>query len=146
MSTKYTIIKGKTGKSKKVNVEGVKKVLYKKDGNRKKYVVSKGKMMQLTKYKEMKKKQKKSVKKSVKSKLNKKKRRGGVGPPQHAPANWEELDTWTTYMRANGEYFNVRSKDDLSGHIQIIMATGQPVMVDKAKYSHWARTRFDQRP
>ena len=88
MFSKYTIIKGKTGKSKKVLVEGVKKVLYKKDGNRKMYVVSKGKMMQLTKYKEMKKKQKKSVKKSVKSKLNKKKRRGGGNQTLEAPQDW----------------------------------------------------------
>ena len=91
MSTKYTIIKGKTGKSKKVNVEGVKKVLYKKDGNRKMYVVSKGKMMQLTKYKEMKKKQKsknakeKKSKSKSKSKLNKKGgsyQRGGMTQQQ----------------------------------------------------------------
>jgi len=52
--SKYTIIKGKTGKSKKVIVEGTKKVLYKKAGSRKMYVMSKGKMMQLTKYKKMK--------------------------------------------------------------------------------------------
>ena len=46
--SKYTIVKDKSGKSKKVIVEGVKKVLYKKDASRKMYVVSKGKMMQLT--------------------------------------------------------------------------------------------------
>ena len=67
--SKYTIVKNKIGKSKKVIVEGVKKVLYKKDGSRKMYVVSKGKMMQLTKYKEMKKK---------KGNVKKVKKRGGV--------------------------------------------------------------------
>ena len=73
MSNKYTIIKSKNGKSKKVVVEGVKKVLYKKDGSRKMYVVSKGKMMQLTKYKEMKKKQKQKQKQKQKSKNTQKK-------------------------------------------------------------------------
>jgi hypothetical protein len=97
MSSKYTIIKDKKGKSKKVVVEGVKKVLYKKDGNRKIYVVSKGKMMQLTKYKEMKKKQKsKNAKKSVKSKLNKKKKSRGGG--------WEYYDSkFTGYAPAWGK-------------------------------------------
>jgi hypothetical protein len=66
MSNKYTIIKSKNGKSKKVVVEGVKKVLYKKDGSRKMYVVSKGKMMQLTKYKEIKKKAKAKAKAKAK--------------------------------------------------------------------------------
>ena len=71
--SKYIIVKDKSGKSKKVIVEGVKKVLYKKDGSRKMYVVSKGKMMQLTKYKEMKKK---------KGNVKKVKKRGGVDLPR----------------------------------------------------------------
>ena len=66
MSNKYTIIKSKTGKSKKIVVEGVKKMLYKKDRSIKMYVVSKSKMMQLTKYKEMKKKQKQKSKNTQK--------------------------------------------------------------------------------
>ena len=52
--SKYKILKGKTGKTKKVVVEGVKKVLYKKTGSQKLYVMSKGRMMNLVKYKKMK--------------------------------------------------------------------------------------------
>lgn len=52
--SKYSIVKTKTGKSKKVVVAGVKKVLYKKEGSMKMYVLSKGKMMNLVKYKKMK--------------------------------------------------------------------------------------------
>jgi hypothetical protein len=52
--SKYTIVKSKTGKSKKVVVEGVKKVLYRKEGSMKLYVLSKGRMMNLVKYKKMK--------------------------------------------------------------------------------------------
>lgn len=52
--SKYTIVKSKTGKSKKVVVAGVKKVLYKKEGSMKLYVLSKGRMMNLVKYKKMK--------------------------------------------------------------------------------------------
>lgn len=53
-SNKYKLVKGKTGKSKKVVVMGVKKVLYKKVGSQKLYVISKGRMMNLVKYKKMK--------------------------------------------------------------------------------------------
>lgn len=52
--SKYSIVKGKTGKSKKVIVAGVKKVLYKKKGSMSMYVVSKGRHIKLTKYKKMK--------------------------------------------------------------------------------------------
>jgi len=52
--SKYKILKGKTGKTKKVVVEGVKKVLYKKTGSQKLYVMSKDRMMNLVKYKKMK--------------------------------------------------------------------------------------------
>ena len=52
--SKYSIVKGKTGKAKKVIVAGVKKVLYKKQGSMSMYVVSKGRHMKLTKYKKMK--------------------------------------------------------------------------------------------
>lgn len=48
------VLKGKTGKSKKVIVAGVKKVLYKKQESMSMYVVSKGRHMKLTKYKKMK--------------------------------------------------------------------------------------------
>tara|TARA_B110000483_G_C18016437_1_gene473229 strand:+ start:453 stop:668 length:216 start_codon:yes stop_codon:yes gene_type:complete len=57
---KYKIFKGKTGKSKKVVVQGLKKILYKKSGSQKLYVLSKGKMMNLVKYRKMKMKMKKS--------------------------------------------------------------------------------------
>ena len=53
-SKKYKLVKGKTGKAKKIVVMGVKKVLYKKVGSQKLYVVSKGRMMNLVKYKKMK--------------------------------------------------------------------------------------------
>jgi hypothetical protein len=65
---KYSIIKGKTGKAKKVVVAGVKKVLYKKEGSLSKYVLTKGRHMKLTKYKKMKTK--------TKSKTTKRKRGG----------------------------------------------------------------------
>ena len=52
--SKYTIVKSKTGKSKNVVVAGKKKVLYKKQGSMKLYVLSKGRMMNLVKYKKMK--------------------------------------------------------------------------------------------
>ena len=52
--SKYSIVKGKTGKSKKVIVAGKKKVLYKKQGSTSKYVLSKGRQIKLTKYKRMK--------------------------------------------------------------------------------------------
>ena len=54
MNNKYKIVKTKTGKSKKIVVKGVKKVLYKKDGSNKLYVATKGKMMNIVKYKKMK--------------------------------------------------------------------------------------------
>lgn len=78
MANKYKIVRGKTGKSKKVIVAGVKKVLYSKEGTRKLYVISKGRMMNLVKYKKMKmkkmeamKKTKKTVKKTVKKVVKK---------------------------------------------------------------------------
>lgn len=49
--SKYAIIKQKNGKTKKVIIKGIKKVLYKKKGSQKKYVKSKGRMMNLTNYK-----------------------------------------------------------------------------------------------
>ena len=52
--SKYSIVQTKTGKSKKVVIDGVKKVLYKKEGSMKMYVLSKGKMMNLNNYKKMK--------------------------------------------------------------------------------------------
>jgi hypothetical protein len=89
MGNKYKIVRGKTGKSKKVIVAGVKKVLYLKEGSRKLYVISKGRMMNLTKYKKMKKMVMKSPKKSSpkrsssskKKKLVRKKRRSGGSSP-----------------------------------------------------------------
>jgi len=53
-SSKYKVVKSKTGKSKKIVVNGVKKLLYKKKGSNKLYVSSKGKMMNVVKYKKMK--------------------------------------------------------------------------------------------
>lgn len=94
MGNKYKIVRGKTGKSKKVIVAGVKKVLYLKEGSRKLYVISKGRMMNLTKYKKMKKMVMKSPKKSSpkksspkrssyskKKKVVRKKRRSGGSSP-----------------------------------------------------------------
>ena len=52
--SKYSIVKGKTGKSKKVIIAGKKKVLYKKQGSNSKYVLSNGRHIKLTKYKQMK--------------------------------------------------------------------------------------------
>jgi hypothetical protein len=52
--SKYSIVKGKTGKSKKVVVAGKKKVLYKKEGSSAMYVLSKGRHMKLSAYKKMK--------------------------------------------------------------------------------------------
>tara|TARA_Y100000389_G_scaffold141568_1_gene139483 strand:- start:202 stop:642 length:441 start_codon:yes stop_codon:yes gene_type:complete len=49
--SKYAIIKQKNGKTKKVIIKGIKKVLYKKKGSQKKYVKSNGRMMNLTNYK-----------------------------------------------------------------------------------------------
>lgn len=68
--SKYKIVKGKTGKSKKVIVEGVKKILYKKTGSQKLYCMCKGRMMNLVKYKKMKANKKETP-------VKKKKRRGG---------------------------------------------------------------------
>ena len=73
-SKKYKLVKGNTGKSKQVVVMGVKKVLYKKVGSQKLYVISKGRMMNLVKYKKMKMADK-SV--SKKRKVRKGKKRGG---------------------------------------------------------------------
>jgi len=52
--TKYSILKGKTGKSKKVVVAGKKKVLYKKIGTSAMYVLSKGRHIKLSAYKKSK--------------------------------------------------------------------------------------------
>jgi len=54
MNSKYKLVKSKSGKSKKIVVKGVKKVLYKKKGSNKLYVASKGKMMNVVKYRKMK--------------------------------------------------------------------------------------------
>ena len=51
---KYSILKGKTGKSKKVVVAGKKKVLYKKIGTSAMYVLSKGRHIKLSAYKKSK--------------------------------------------------------------------------------------------
>ena len=48
--SKYSIVKGKTGKSKKVVVMGKKKVLYKKVGSTAMYVLSKGRHIRLSVY------------------------------------------------------------------------------------------------
>lgn len=52
--SKYSIIKGKTGKSKKVVVAGKKKVLYRKVGSSSMYVLSKGRHIKLSAYKKSK--------------------------------------------------------------------------------------------
>lgn len=52
--SKYSILKGKTGKSKKVVVAGKKKVLYKKIGTSAMYVLSKGRHIKLSAYKKSK--------------------------------------------------------------------------------------------
>ena len=52
--SKYSILKGKTGKSKKVVVAGKKKVLYKKVGSSSMYVLSKGRHIKLSVYKKSK--------------------------------------------------------------------------------------------
>jgi hypothetical protein len=56
MNSKYKLVKTKSGKSKKIVIKGVKKVLYKKKGSNKLYVASKGKMMNVVKYRKMKEK------------------------------------------------------------------------------------------
>jgi hypothetical protein len=53
-NSKYSILKGKTGKSKKVVVAGKKKVLYKKVGSTSMYVLSKGRHIRLSVYKKSK--------------------------------------------------------------------------------------------
>lgn len=57
MDSKYKLVKTKSGKSKKIVIKGVKKILYKKKGSNKLYVISKGKMMNVVKYRKMKEKQ-----------------------------------------------------------------------------------------
>lgn len=52
---KYKLVKNKGGKNKVVKIYGVKKQLYVKVKTRTLYVMSKGKMMKLSKYKQMKK-------------------------------------------------------------------------------------------
>lgn len=52
--SKYSIVKGKTGKSKKVVVMGKKKVLYKKLGSSAIYVISKKRHIKLSAYKKSK--------------------------------------------------------------------------------------------
>ena len=54
MNNKYKVVKSKSGKSKKIVVKGVKKILYKKKGSNKLYVSTKGKMMNVVKYRKMK--------------------------------------------------------------------------------------------
>jgi hypothetical protein len=54
MNSKYKLVKTKSGKSKKIVIKGVKKVLYKKKGSNKLYVSTKGKMMNVVKYRKMK--------------------------------------------------------------------------------------------
>lgn len=71
--SKYSIVKGKTGKTKKVVVEGVKKALYKKLGSMTMYVLTKGRHMKLSKYKKM----KTNTKNSPVKKRRVKKRGGG---------------------------------------------------------------------
>ena len=56
VKSKYSIVTGKTGKSKKIVVMGKKKVLYKKVGSTAMYVLTKGRHMKLSKYKKIKKK------------------------------------------------------------------------------------------
>lgn len=55
-SKKYKLLKNKSGKNKVVKIYGVKKVIYVKVKTRTLYVMSKGKLMKLSKYKQMKKK------------------------------------------------------------------------------------------
>lgn len=66
-SKRYRKLKNKTGKNKLVKIYGVKKQLYVMIKTRKLYVISKGKMMKLSKYKAMK-KTANSKKKQVKRK------------------------------------------------------------------------------
>ena len=54
MNSKYKIVKSKSGKTKKIVIKGVKKVLYKKKGSNKLYVSTKGKMMNVVKYRKLK--------------------------------------------------------------------------------------------
>lgn len=70
---KYRLLKNKMGKNKKIEVFGVKKLLYIMINTKKLYVISKGKMMKLSKYKKIKKEE---VKKKVekKKKVQKKKK------------------------------------------------------------------------
>jgi len=56
MNSKYKIVKSKSGKTRKIVIKGVKKVLYKKKGSNKLYVSTKGKMMNVVKYRKMKEK------------------------------------------------------------------------------------------
>jgi hypothetical protein len=56
MNSKYKIVRTKSGKSKKIVINGVKKVLYRKTGSNKLYVTTKGKMMNVVKYRKMKEK------------------------------------------------------------------------------------------
>lgn len=81
---KYKLVKNKGGKNKVVKIYGVKKQLYVKVKTRTLYVMSKGKMMKLSKYKQMKKtantnkktvKRKVTNKKPIKTKNLKKKRK-----------------------------------------------------------------------
>jgi len=69
---KYKLVKNKGGKNKVVKIYGVKKQLYVKVKTRTLYVVSKGKMMKLSKYKQMK-KTANANKKTVKRKTVKRK-------------------------------------------------------------------------
>ena len=74
---KYSIVKGKSGKAKKVIVAGVKKVLYKKEGSMAMYVISKKRHIKLSKYKKM--KMKGGEGQTGGKKRKRKKTKGGAG-------------------------------------------------------------------
>lgn len=92
-SKRYRKLKNKTGKNKLVKIYGVKKQLYVMIKTRKLYVISKGKMMKLSKYKAMKKtanSKKKQVKRKTvkrapaKKKTFKKKKTAGMNMNMNA--------------------------------------------------------------
>lgn len=75
---KYSIVKGKSGKAKKVIVAGVKKVLYKKKGSMSMYVISKKRHIKLSKYKKMKMKVKGGEGQTGGKRNKSRKKKGGV--------------------------------------------------------------------
>jgi hypothetical protein len=80
--SKYSIIKGKTGRTKKEIVMGVKKVCYKKKGSTAIYVLSKGKHIRLSVYKKRKMKMKGGASQDGGAKKRKRRRKrkyGGIG-------------------------------------------------------------------